>query len=66
MGMNDKEKQEKQIKSIQFAKAIDGSLKKVNNYTGIQAAVRSMIDGGRVKTNFLSDEYLEEDGTSNE
>ena len=62
MALNRKEEEmEKAIKIAQFMKDAQGKLKKVNNYSGIGAAVRTMIDGGVVKTNYPSDDYLKEE-----
>ena len=35
-----------------------GKLKRTNDWSGISAAVRTMIDGGQVKLDFPSDDYL--------
>ena len=37
------------------------NIKNVNNYSGIGAAVRTMIDGEVVKTNDPTDDYLKEE-----
>ena len=52
---------DKALKIAQFMKDAQGKLKKVNNYSGIGAAVRTMIDGGVVKTNYPSDDYLKDE-----
>ena len=58
--MRDKKKDlEKAIKVANFMKDAQGKLKKVNDWSGLRAAVRTMIDGGQVKLDFPSDEYLE-------
>ena len=51
----------KSVKAVSFLKDITGKLKRTNDYSGIGAAVRSMIDGGKVKMDFPSDEYLTRD-----
>ena len=47
---------DKLIKSIQFAQTINGSLKKVNNYSGLVAHVRSIVDNGTVRTETYEDD----------
>ena len=44
-----------------------GKLKRTNDWSGISAAVRTMIDGGQVRLDFPSDDYLKtnEDDTDN-
>ena len=59
MEMNEEE--EREIKRVSFLKDVTGRLKRTNDYSGIGAAVRSMIDGGVVKTNYPSDDYLKEE-----
>ena len=61
MDLKKQEELEKALKIAQFMKDAQGKLKKVNNYSGIGAAVRTMIDGGVVKTNYPSDDYLTRD-----
>ena len=55
------EEEEREIKRVSFLKDVTGRLKRTNDYSGIGAAVRSMIDGGVVKTNYPSDDYLKKD-----
>ena len=55
------EEEEREIKRVSFLKDVTGRLKRTNDYSGIGAAVRSMIDGGVVKTNYPSDDYLKEE-----
>ena len=55
------EEEERKIKRVSFLKDVTGRLKRTNDYSGIGAAVRSMIDGGVVKTNYPSDDYLKEE-----
>ena len=52
------------------SKFVESITSKVNqqkhDYSGLRAAVRNTVDGGKLRTQFLSDEYLQEnDGTSN-
>ena len=57
--MRDKKKDlEKAIKVANFMKDAQGKLKKVNDWSGLGAAVRTMIDDGKVKLDFPSDDYL--------
>ena len=57
--MKDKKKDiEKAIKVANFMRDRQGKLKRTNDWSGISAAVRTMIDGGQVKLNFPSDDYL--------
>lgn len=55
------EKKEREIKKVSFLKDVTGRLKRTNDYSGIGAAVRSMIDGGVVNTSYASDDYLKEE-----
>ena len=60
--MKDKKKDiEKAIKVANFMRDRQGKLKRTNDWSGISAAVRTMIDGGQVKLNFPSDDYLTKD-----
>ena len=52
---------EKAIKVANFMRDRQGKLKRTNDWSGISAAVRTMIDGGQVKLNFPSDDYLTKD-----
>ena len=61
MGIDKNNKLEKAIKVANFMKNAQGKLKKVNNWSGISAAVRTMIDGGQVKLDFPSNDYLTKD-----
>ena len=47
------------MKVANFMKDAQGKLNKVNDWSGLRAAVRTMIDGGQVKLDFPSNEYLE-------
>ena len=61
MDLKKQDELDKALKIAQFMKDAQGKLKKVNNYSGIGAAVRTMIDGGVVKTNYPSDDYLKDE-----
>ena len=61
MNEEQKERFRKSVKAVSFLKDITGKLKRTNDYSGIGAAVRSMIEGGVVKTNYPSDDYLKEE-----
>jgi len=63
MEMNEEQKERfrKSVKAVSFLKDVTGKLKRTNDYSGIGAAVRTMIDGGKVKMDFPSDEYLSRD-----
>ena len=52
---------DKALNIAQSMKDAQGKLKKVNNYSGIGAAVRTMIDEEVVKTNDPTDDYLKEE-----
>ena len=55
--MNEEQK-EREIKRVSFLKDVTGQLKKTNDYSGIGAAVRSMVEGRALKLDFPSDDYL--------
>ena len=61
--MNEKQKKRfrKSVKAVIFLKDVTGKLKRTHIYSGIGAAVRSMIDGGKVKIDFPRDEYSNEE-----
>ena len=61
MNEEQKERFKKSVKAVSFLKDITVKLKRTNDYSGIGAAVRSMIEGGVVKTNYPSDDYLKEE-----
>ena len=61
MNEEQKERFKKTVKAVSFLKDVTGKLKRTNDYSGIGAAVRSMIEGGVVKTNYPSDDYLKEE-----
>ena len=58
---------EREIKKVSFLKNVTGKLKRTNDYSGIGAAVRSMVEGRALKLDFPSNDYLtrEEDDTDN-
>ncbi len=58
MDLKKQDELDKALKIAQFMKDAQGKLKKVNDYSGIGAAVRTMVDGGKVKLDFPSDDYL--------
>ena len=65
--MNEEEKK-REIKRINFFRDVTGKLKRTTDYSGIGAAVRSMIDGRALKLDFPSDDYLtrkEDDADTN-
>ena len=57
MAIDKKTKIEKAIKVANFMRDRQGKLKRTNDWSGISAAVRTMIDGGQVKLDFPSDDY---------
>ena len=58
MAIDKKSKLIKAIKVANFMRDRQGKLKRSNDWSGISAAVRTMIDGGQVRLNFPSDDYL--------
>ena len=55
------DKEIKLMKAIQienFMRDRQGKLKRANDWSGISAAVRTMIDGGQLRLDFPSDDYL--------
>ena len=67
MSIDKKSNVEKAIKVANFMRDRQGKLKRANDWSGISAAVRTMIDGGQVRLDFPSDDYLKtnEDDTDN-
>ena len=61
MGIKQKSDIKKAIKIANFMRDRQGKLKRTNDWSGIPAAVRTMIDGGQVRLDFPSDEYLTRD-----
>ena len=47
---------EKAIKVANFVKDIKGKLKRISNYSGIHAHVRSIVDNGTVRTEVYADD----------
>tara|TARA_B100000212_G_scaffold227355_1_gene172638 strand:- start:653 stop:823 length:171 start_codon:yes stop_codon:yes gene_type:complete len=47
---------EKAIKLANFVKDIQGKLKKIPNYSGLHAHVRSIVDNGTVRTEVYDDD----------
>ena len=62
MAIDKNSKAEKAIRVANFMRDAQGKLKSTNNWSGLRAAVRTIVDGGKVKTDFSSDEYLERGG----
>jgi hypothetical protein len=58
MAIDKKTKLMKAIKVANFMRDRQGKLKRTNDWSGISAAVRTMIDGGQVRLDFPSDDYL--------
>ena len=61
MAIDKNNKVEKAIKVANFMRDQQGKLKRTNDWNGISAAVRTMIDGGQVRLDFPSDDYLTKD-----
>ena len=47
---------EKAIKVANFVKDINGKLKRIPNYSGIHAHVRSIVENGKVRTETYEDD----------
>ena len=56
MALNKKTNVEKAIKVANFVKDINGKLKRIPNYSGIHAHVRSIVDNGTVRTETYEDD----------
>ena len=56
MALNKKTNVEKAIKVANFVKDINGKLKRIPNYSGIHAHVRSIVDNGTVRTEVYEDD----------
>ena len=56
MAIDKKTNVEKAIKVANFVKEIQGKLKRIPNYSGIHAHVRSVIDNGTVRTEVYEDD----------
>ena len=56
MAIDKNNKVEKAIKAASFIKDSMGKLKKIPNYSGLHAYVRSIIDNGKVRTEIYDDD----------
>ena len=56
MALNKKTNVEKAITLANFVKDINGKLKRIQNYSGIHAHVRSIVDNGTVRTETYEDD----------
>ena len=56
MAIDKKNKVEKAIKVASFLKDSMGKLKKLPNYSGIHAHVRSIVENGKVRTETYDDD----------
>ena len=56
MAIDKKTNPEKAIKVANFIKDIYGKLKRIHNYSGIHAHVRSIVDNGTVRTETYENE----------
>ena len=56
MALNKKTNVEKAIKVANFVKDINGKLKRIPNYSGIHAHVRSIVENGTVRTEIYEEE----------
>ena len=56
MAIDKNNKVEKAIKVASFIKDSMGKLKKIPNYSGLHAHVRSIIDNGKVRTEIYDDD----------
>ena len=57
MAIDKKTNVEKAIKVANFIKDIKGKLKRIPNYSGLYAHVRSIVDNGTVRTE-VYDDYI--------
>ena len=60
MAIDKKTNLEKAMKVASFIKDSMGKLKRIQNYTGIHAHVRSIIDNGKVRTETYEDDKIRE------
>ena len=58
MAIDKKTNPEKTIKVANFIKDSMGKLKKIPNYSGIHAHVRSIVDNGKVRTEIYYDDKI--------
>ena len=56
MAIDKKTNVEKATKVTNFVKDIQGKLKRIPNYSGVHAHVRSIVDNGKVKTETYEDD----------
>ena len=56
MAIDKKTNVEKAIKVANFVKDIQGKLKRIPNYSGFHAHVRSIVDNGTVRTETFEDD----------
>ena len=56
MAIDKKTNVEKAIKVANFVKDIKGKLKRIPNYSGLHANVRSIVDNGTVRTETYEDD----------
>tara|TARA_A100001388_G_scaffold111729_1_gene82075 strand:+ start:1738 stop:1908 length:171 start_codon:yes stop_codon:yes gene_type:complete len=56
MAIHKKTNVEKAIKVAKFVKDIQGKLKRIPNYSGLHAHVRSIVDNGTVRTEVYEDD----------
>ena len=56
MTIDKKTKVDKAIKVANFVKDIEGKLKRIPNYSGIHAHVRSIVENGKVRTEGYDDD----------
>ena len=56
MEMDKKTNVEKAIKVANFAKDIQGKIKMIPNYSGLNAHVKSIVDNGTVRTETFIDD----------
>ena len=61
MAIDKKTKLMKAIEIANFMRDRQGKLMRTNDWSTLSAAVRTMIDGGQVKLDFLSNDYLTKD-----
>ena len=56
MAIDKKTNVEKAIKVANFIKDMQGKLKRISNYSGIHAHVRSIVENGKVRTETYDDD----------
>ena len=60
MAIDKKTNPEKTIKVANFIKDSMGKLKQIQNYSGIHAHVRSIVENGTIRTETYEDEQIRE------